>query len=66
MDNDQKKEKITLKMTAKGNYYWDIEVYGDPLRHGQLDGQEIARLKAADEELQKTFTYNVLAKGGDN
>jgi len=46
-------EGITLKMTAKGKYYWDIQVYGD------LDEGDVLRLKEIDNYLKREFPENV-------
>ena len=46
-------EGITLKMTAKGKYYWDIQVYGD------LDEGDVLRLKEIDNYLRREFPENV-------
>lgn len=46
-------EGIDLKMTAKGRYYWDIQVYGD------LDEGDVLRLKEIDTYLRREFPENV-------
>lgn len=69
MDQNQNREKITLKMTAKGAYYWDIEVLGTVDVPGGayiLNGTEVTRLKLADETLKQNFPNNTTTtRGGE-
>jgi len=46
-------EGITLKMTAKGRYYWDIQAYG------ALDEGLVLKLSETDKRLKTEFPENV-------
>ena len=48
-------ENITLRLTAKGVYYWDISLRGNP-----LDKDIVSRLVEMDASLRAAFPKNVL------
>lgn len=47
------REGISLKMTAKGYYYWEINCYGD------INAALIVRMKEIDGALRREFPQNV-------
>lgn len=46
-------EGITLKMTAKGRYYWDINAFGE------LNQELVLKIKEMDRYLRSEFPSNV-------
>ena len=49
-------ESISLKMTAKGSYYWDISVNGSP----KINEEEVKRLISIDKSLKEAFPKNTM------
>lgn len=54
IESHEKRDNISLKRNAKGEYYWDIKVYFDGSDVGSSDGA-LHEIKTIDAKLKDLY-----------